>query len=110
MASWHARYADSNGCSLEANSTYDNAWRYRDYVIAAFNEDRPFDRFVLEQVAGDLLPAVSDQQRCRQLIATGFLVLGPKAFCTGSFEQFRQHEERSRSGLARGKRVPVLRT
>ena len=84
-----ARYADSNGCSQEANSTYNNAWRYRDYVIAALNEDLPFDRFVIEQIAGDLLPAVSDQQRCRQLIATGFLSLGPKVFGTDSYELFR---------------------
>jgi len=42
-----ARYADSNGCSIEANNTYDNAWRYRDYVIASLNEDKRFDQFVL---------------------------------------------------------------
>ena len=84
-----ARYADSNGCSIEANNTYDNAWRYRDYVIDAFNKDKPFDRFVVEQVAGDLLDWVSEQQRCEQLIATGFLQFGPKAFGTGSFEQLR---------------------
>ncbi len=84
-----ARYADSNGCSIEANNTYDNAWRYRDYVIAALNDDKPFDQFVLEQIAGDLLPASTDYRRAEQLIATGFLVLGPKAFGTGSFEQLR---------------------
>ncbi|MFV2067389.1 MAG: DUF1549 domain-containing protein, partial [Pirellulales bacterium] len=84
-----ARYADSNGCSIESNNTYDNAWRYRDYVIAALNEDMPFDQFVVEQIAGDLLDANSDQQRSRQLTATGFLLLGPKAFGTSGFEPFR---------------------
>ncbi len=53
-----------------------NAWRYRDYVIAAFNDDEPFDRFVREQIAGDLLPAGSLAERQRQLIATTFLALG----------------------------------
>ena len=49
-----ARYADSNG--LDENVAHGNAWRYRDYVIAAFNRDKPFDRFLREQLAGDLLP------------------------------------------------------
>ncbi len=84
-----ARYADTNGCSIEANNTYNNAWRYRDYVITAFNRDKPFDQFVREQVAGDLLDAVSDQQRAEQIIATGFLQLGPKAFGTSGFDRFR---------------------
>ena len=52
------------------------AWRYRDYVIDAFNEDRPFDAFVREQVAGDLMPAESVAQRRRQLVATAFLAIG----------------------------------
>ena len=52
------------------------AWRYRDYVIDAFNEDVPFDQFVREQVAGDLLPAAVAGRRRRQLIATSFLTLG----------------------------------
>ena len=72
-----ARYADSNG--LDENVAYGNAWRYRDYVVAAFNADKPYDRFLLEQLAGDLLPA--DRRRRpthERLIATGFLALGPK--------------------------------
>ena len=52
------------------------AWRYRDYVIDALNADRPFDRFVREQIAGDLLPAGSLDERRRQRVATTFLVLG----------------------------------
>ena len=84
-----ARYADSNGCSIEANNTYDNAWRYRDYVIAALNADKPFDQFVVQQIAGDLLPWVTTTERSENLIATGFLLFGPKAFGTGSFDQLR---------------------
>lgn len=72
-----ARYSDSNG--LEVNVPYPNAWRYRDYVINAFYQDKPFDQFVREQIAGDLLPAASDDDRYQKLIGTGFLVLGPKA-------------------------------
>jgi hypothetical protein len=71
-----ARYADSNG--LEVNLNFENAWRYRDYVIAAFNRDKPFDQFIREQIAGDLLPAPSEEERIEHLIATGFLALGPK--------------------------------
>src|SRR5205814_891825 len=49
-----------------------------DYVIDAFNRDKPYDRFIREQVAGDLLPAASTRERDEQLIATGFLALGVK--------------------------------
>ena len=84
-----ARYADSNGCSIESNNTYDNAWRYRDYVISALHRDKPYDQFVVEQIAGDLLDGVSTTQQCEQLIATGFLLLGPKAFGTSGFEQMQ---------------------
>lgn len=52
------------------------AWRYRDYVIASFNADKPYDRFLREQVAGDLLPHQNVAQRQQQLVATSFLVLG----------------------------------
>ncbi len=71
-----ARYADSNGA--DENHAYPVAWRYRDYVINAFNGDLPYDRFVLEQLAGDLLVSASDEERAELLTATGFLVLGPK--------------------------------
>ncbi|MDE0866522.1 MAG: PSD1 and planctomycete cytochrome C domain-containing protein [Rubripirellula sp.] len=67
-----ARYADSNG--LDENLAFGNAWRYRDYVVDAFNHDKPFNRFVIEQIAGDLLPDATRETR----IATGFLVLGAK--------------------------------
>jgi hypothetical protein len=72
-----ARYADSNG--LDENAAFAHAWRYRDYVVRAFNGDKPYDRFVLEQLAGDLEePAADPATRHERLTATGFLSLGPK--------------------------------
>lgn len=71
-----ARYAESTGSAR--NLPYPQAWRYRDYVIDAFNSDKPYDQFIREQIAGDLLPAKDQQQRDTQLIATGFLALGVK--------------------------------
>lgn len=68
-----ARYADSNGS--EVDHAMSNAWRYRDYVVRAFNDDMPFDRFVQEQIAGDLLPGAD----ASTLAATGFLMIGPKS-------------------------------
>lgn len=69
-----ARYADSNG--LDENTAFGNAWRYRDYVIKSFNADKPYNEFILEQIAGDLLPDA--HQNPDRLTATGFLSLGPK--------------------------------
>ena len=71
-----ARYADSNG--LDENFLFREAWRYRNWVIAVVNADLPFDRFLAEQLAGDLLPFESLDERDRQRIAAGFLVVGPK--------------------------------
>jgi hypothetical protein len=65
-----ARYADTNGYERDGNKPH--TWRYRDYVIDAFNRDLPFDRFVLEQLAGDELP----DSDARTQIATTFLRLG----------------------------------
>jgi hypothetical protein len=74
-----ARYGESNGNDgLSRNATFPHAWRYRDYVIAALNADVPFDRFITEQIAGDLLPADSPRERDRLLVATGYLALGSK--------------------------------
>lgn len=53
-----------------------NSWRYRDYVIDSFNADRPFDQFLREQLAGDLLPADTVDARQRQLVATTFWAMG----------------------------------
>ncbi len=71
-----ARYADSNG--LDENFLFREAWRYRNWVIDAINEDVSFDRFALEQIAGDTAPFRTLPQRDRQRIAAGFLVIGPK--------------------------------
>jgi len=64
------RFAETN--SYERDGNKPNAWRYRDYVIKSFNDDKPFDRFVLEQLAGDELP----DRTSESIIATGFLRLG----------------------------------
>lgn len=71
-----ARYADSNGGDF--NLTFHESWRYRNYVIDAFNDDMPYDQFLQEQIAGDLMPYETAEQRDRQLIATGFLMVAPK--------------------------------
>ncbi len=71
-----ARYADSNG--FDENIAHGNAWRYRDYVVSAFIRDKPFNQFLTEQLAGDLLPADNEAERHEQLIATGFISIGPK--------------------------------
>ncbi len=71
-----ARYAESTGSSR--NVPYNYAWRYRDYVIDSFNKDKPYNRFISEQIAGDLMPYTSAQQHNEQLIATGFLAMGVK--------------------------------
>jgi len=81
-----ARYAESNG--KEANITYPHAWRYRDYVIEAFAADLPYDRFLREQLAGDLLEAGDDRERARLLTATGFLAFGPKGLTETNPVQF----------------------
>jgi hypothetical protein len=64
------RYADTN--SFERDGPKPNAWRYRDYVIRSFNDDKPYDQFVREQLAGDELPQVTSDS----IIATGFYRLG----------------------------------
>jgi hypothetical protein len=71
-----ARYGESSGG--ESNVSFPYAWRYRDYVIDALNADIPYDRFLTEQIAGDLLPYKDDAQRARLLTATGFLAVGTK--------------------------------
>ena len=81
-----ARYAESTG--RELNMTYPHAWRYRDYVIDSFNADKPYDRFVQEQLAGDLLPVTSDEEWMQNLVATGFLVVGPKLLSENNARQF----------------------
>jgi hypothetical protein len=82
-----ARYAESSG--KESNLPFPHAWRYRDWCIAAFNDDLPFDRFVREQLAGDLLEARDEAEQAQRIVATGFLALGPKGFADRDARQFR---------------------
>jgi hypothetical protein len=82
-----ARYADSNGGDF--NATFHNAWRYRDYVVNAMTHDKPFDQFVREQIAGDLLLFENDEQRAEQLIASGFLMIGTKMLSERDKEKLR---------------------
>jgi hypothetical protein len=70
-----ARFAESSGGGRSL--MFPHAWRFRDYVIGAMNADKPFDQFIREQIAGDLLPWESPQQRNEQLVASGYLLLGP---------------------------------
>lgn len=71
-----ARYAESTGKTV--NFGYPHAWRYRDYVIGAFQTDKPYDQFIKEQLAGDLMPTEDAKEKAERLIATGFLAIGPK--------------------------------
>lgn len=66
-----ARYADTN--AYERDAMKPSVWRYRDYVIRAFNTDKPYNRFVKEQIAGDEL----DDASIETIVATGFHRLGP---------------------------------
>jgi hypothetical protein len=81
-----ARFAESSGG--ESNISFPHAWRFRDYVIDAVNADVPYDRFLTEQIAGDLLPYDNDAERGRLLIATGFLAVGTKSMGENNEEQF----------------------
>lgn len=69
-----ARYADSIG--QNRNFPFPYAWRYRNYVIDSFNRDKPYDLFLSEQIAGDLMPARNEEHLKELLIATGYLALG----------------------------------
>jgi Protein of unknown function (DUF1553)/Protein of unknown function (DUF1549) len=80
-----ARFAESNG--YEFDEARPNAWRYRDYVIRAFNSDKPYDRFIREQLAGDEL----DPDNPDALVATGFNLLGPDMTDASEQAQRRQN-------------------
>ncbi|MCX6598467.1 MAG: PSD1 and planctomycete cytochrome C domain-containing protein [Acidobacteria bacterium] len=75
-----ARYADSTGA--DEDHRYPDAWKYRDYVIDSFNRDVPYNKFVQEQIAGDLLPPEGEDIKIgvnrRGIVATGFLAVGPR--------------------------------
>ena len=86
------RYAESNG--YEADGERPNAWRYRDYVVKAFNDDKPYDRFLTEQLAGDLLAGEAarkgvsgtDKAEAEWLIAAGFNRCGPAHQTSGNVD------------------------
>lgn len=82
-----ARYAESSG--KENNVVYPHAWRYRDWVIQAFNKDMPYDQFLKEQLAGDLMVAKNPDDRANKLIATGYLAVGAKSHNTRDYRQFQ---------------------
>ncbi len=69
------RFAESSGGGRSL--MFPEAWRFRDYVIDSFNADKPFDQFIREQIAGDLLSSDSHHQKTERLVATGMLALGP---------------------------------
>ncbi len=81
-----ARYAESSG--KEVNVLYPSAWRYRDYVIESFKKDKPYDQFLKEQIAGDLLPFDSKHDQADRIVATGFLAIGAKGHNNRDRRQF----------------------
>ena len=84
------RYADSVGRSW--NAPFTHAFRYRDWVIDSLNQDKPYTRFVAEQIAGDLLPAKSDAERHQNISGSGFLTLGCMDLTQGEAETFRMDQ------------------
>ena len=84
-STWFAN-ADTSG--IDGNFVFRYAYRYRDYVVRAFNDDKPYDQFIIEQLAGDLLPPTGNLDLALQrAIATGFLMLGPKGTAEQDKEQ-----------------------
>lgn len=82
------RFAETT--ANDANAVMTQAWRYRNWVIDACNRDLPYDRFLVEQLAGDLLPSSGDAATdAARTIATGFLMIGPKALAETDKEQSR---------------------
>lgn len=67
------RYADTAGCN--SDFPVPAAYKYRNYVIKSFNEDKPYDEFIREQIAGDLLPSRTEAQKHERIIATGYLAM-----------------------------------
>jgi hypothetical protein len=92
-----ARYSEDDYRTLNSNPRgyrpYPNAYNYRDWVIQAFNDDLPFDKFVKAQIAGDL---ADPKDRPKVLAATGFLGLGPWYYDNGAFEITRADERHDR--------------
>jgi len=87
------RFAETNGYELDGERPH--AWRYRDYVIRSFNADKPYDRFLTEQLAGDELAAGQDPRQAAELwIATGMHRCGPVHIVSGNLDQEMLRQER----------------
>jgi hypothetical protein len=96
-----ARFAESSGKDI--NFSYPNAWRYRDYVIDALNDDKPYDDFLREQIAGDLLDASNDAERAEHLIATGYLAVGTRSPNESDLKKFLlENADEQIDALSRG--------
>ncbi|MBM3982209.1 MAG: DUF1553 domain-containing protein [Planctomycetes bacterium] len=78
------RFAESNG--FEGDADRPHAWRYRDYVVKSFNDDKPYDRFVREQIAGDELAGAGAKEKPDLLIATGVHRCGPVHVVSGNLD------------------------
>lgn len=81
-----ARYAESSG--KEVNVLYPHAWRYRDYVVESFKKDKPYDQFLKEQIAGDLMKFENKRDQAEKIVATGFLAIGSKGHNQRDKRQF----------------------
>jgi hypothetical protein len=81
-----ARYAESSGRDI--NIPYNQAWRYRDWVIDAMRKNMPYDQFLIQQIAGDLIETDSPEEKASGIIATGFLALGSRNINEGNQKLF----------------------
>lgn len=81
-----ARYGESSG--KEVNVLYPHAWRYRDYVVESFKKDKPYDQFLKEQIAGDLMKFDGKRDQAEKIVATGFLAIGSKGHNNRDRRQF----------------------
>jgi len=81
-----ARYAESSG--RDVNIPYNQAWRYRDWVIDSFRKNKPYDQFLVQQIAGDLLESDDPDTKAQGIVATGFLALGSRNINEGNQKLF----------------------
>jgi hypothetical protein len=96
-----ARFGESSG--KDVNFSYPEAWRYRDYVIDSLNADKPYDQFIKEQIAGDLMNSKDDQRRAEQLIATGYLAVGTRSPNESDLKKFLlENADEQIDALSRG--------